>query len=114
MTIQKVITQYRVSTVGIEQYRFCMSFLLYTKNLDQYGTVKYRVYTGHPVPGIGIRYWNGIGTMCKTVPFGTFPIPCTGNTVSEQYQFLPYNSTGTLPSSTVMFTGTGLIKDKNQ
>ena len=29
----------------------------------------------------------------------------TGNTVSEQYQFLPYNSTGTVPSSTVMFTG---------
>ena len=47
---------------------------------------------------------DGIGTMCKTVPFGTFPIPCTGNTVSEQYQFLPFNSTGTVPSSTVMFT----------
>ena len=31
------------------------SFLLYAKNLHQYGTVQYRVYTGHPVPGIGIR-----------------------------------------------------------
>ena len=66
-----------------------------------------------PVPCLyrlsGNRYrytvLDGIGTMCKTVPFGTFPIPCTGNTVSEQYQFLPYNSTGTVPSSTVMFTG---------
>ena len=66
-----------------------------------------------PVPCLyrlsGNRYrytvLDGIGTMCKTVPFGTFPIPCTGNTVSEQYQFLPYNSTGTVSSSTVMFTG---------
>ena len=66
-----------------------------------------------PVPclywlsGTRFRYMllDGIETMCKTVPFGTFPIPCTGNTISEQYQFLPYNSTGTVPSSTVMFTG---------
>ena len=66
-----------------------------------------------PVPCLyrssGTRYrytvLDGIGTMCKTVPFGTFPIPCTGTTVSEQYQFLPYNSTGMVPSSTVMFTG---------
>ena len=59
------------------------------------------------VPVTRYRYTvlDGIGTMCKTVPFGTFPIPCTGNTVSEQYQFLPYNSTATVPSSTVMFTG---------
>ena len=79
-----------------------------------------------PVPCLyrlsGTRYrytvLDGIGTMCKTVPFGTFPIPCTGNTVSEQYQFLPYNSTGMVPSSTVMFTGnilacTFLVFNKN-
>ena len=35
-----------------------------TKNLHQYGTVQYHVYTGYPVPGISIWYWNGIGMMC--------------------------------------------------
>ena len=80
----------------------------------------YRLSTGcqRPVPkrycsvpclyrfySTGIRYWNGIGTLCKMVQFGTIPIPCTGNMVPGRYQFLSYNGIGTVQSSTGMFTG---------
>ena len=66
------IAQYRFSAVGIEQYHFCISFLLNIKHLHQYGTVQYRVYTGYPVPGIGTRYWM-VSERCakryRSVPF---------------------------------------------
>ena len=47
----------------IEQCRFCIDFIMYTKEMHQYGTVQYRVYTGYTVSRLGIRSMTMTMTM---------------------------------------------------